>query len=232
MTAAGPEGLPTDRKKVPIAAPEVVPETPWHPGELGSDGACGDWTGVRAYTVGHSTRTQEEMVELLRGHGVATLVDIRKMPRSRHNPQFNLEVLAEAMPAAGIGYAHLSRLGGLRRGSNAASPNGGWRNAGFRAYADYMQTEAFAEGLAELRAIAEAGPVALMCAEAVPWRCHRSLVADALTVRGVEVREIASPTRATVHTLPSFARAEGCHLTYPPADPEADVAPPEEDAGA
>ncbi len=205
----------------------VAHETPEQPHERGADDVCGDWAGVRAFTVGHSTRTQEEMVELLRGHGVATLVDIRHMPRSRHNPQFNLETLTEVMPAAGIGYAHLSRLGGLRHGRNAASPNVGWRNAGFRAYADYMQTGEFAEGLAELREIAEAGPVALMCAEAVPWRCHRSLVADALTVRGVEVREITSPTRATVHKLTPFARAEGCHLTYPAAeDATSEESPP------
>jgi uncharacterized protein (DUF488 family) len=140
------------------------------------------------------------------------------MPRSRHNSQFTQEALAKALPEAGMAYAHLPRLGGLRRGLGAASPNAGWRNASFRAYADYMQTADFAQGLAELRALAAAGPVALMCAEAVPWRCHRSLIADALTIRGVEVREIQSPTRTGVHKLTPFARVDGLRITYPAID--------------
>ena len=119
------------------------------------------------------------------------------------------------MPAAGIAYVHLPRLGGLRRGLGAASPNAGWRNASFRAYADYMQTPEFVAGLDEVRRLAAAGPVALMCAEAVPWRCHRSLIADALVARGVEVREIQSADRAAPHALPSFARVEGGRVTYP-----------------
>ncbi len=149
---------------------------------------------------------------------MATLADVRTMPRSRHNPQFNQEALSTALPDAGLVYAHLPLLGGLRRGLGAASPNTGWRNASFRAYADYMQTADFAQGLAELRALADAGPVALMCAEAVPWRCHRSLIADALTIRGVEVREIWSPTRTEVHKLPPFAHVDGLRLTYPAGD--------------
>ncbi|HEX5497886.1 MAG TPA: DUF488 domain-containing protein, partial [Thermomicrobiales bacterium] len=136
------------------------------------------WANAVVYTIGHSTRTQAELIALLRAHGVATLADVRHMPRSRHNPQFNADELAVALPEAGIAYIHLPRLGGLRRGLGAASPNAGWRNASFRAYADYMQSADFAEGLAELRRLTEAGPVALMCAEAVPWRCHRSLIAD------------------------------------------------------
>ena len=149
---------------------------------------------------------------------MATLVDVRIMPRSRHNPQFNQEALSSALPDAGLAYAHLPLLGGLRRGLGAASPNTGWRNASFRAYADYMQTADFARGLAELRALADAGPVALMCAEAVPWRCHRSLIADALTIRGVEVREIWSPARTEIHKLTPFARVEGLRITYPASD--------------
>jgi uncharacterized protein (DUF488 family) len=155
------------------------------------------------------------LIALLRHHGVATLADVRTMPRSRHNPQFNLEELAIALPEAGIAYAHLPRLGGLRRGGGATSLNEGWRNASFRAYADYMQTADFAHGLEELRELTKAGPVALMCAEAVPWRCHRSLIADALTIRGVEVREIQSPTRTEVHKLTPFACVDGLHITYP-----------------
>jgi len=142
-----------------------------------ADGAGDEpnWSDAVVYTIGHSTRSQGELIDLLRAHGVATLADVRRMPRSRRNPQFNEETLAEALPAAGIAYVHLPRLGGLRRSLGAASPNGGWRNASFRAYADYMQTADFAAGLDELRRWASAGPVALMCAEAVPWRCHRSL---------------------------------------------------------
>jgi uncharacterized protein (DUF488 family) len=170
------------------------------------------------YTIGHSTRTRAELIGLLRHYAVATLVDVRVMPRSRHNPQFNLEALVEALPEAGMAYAHLSRLGGLRRGLGAASPNDGWRNASFRAYADYMQTADFAQGLEDLRALAGTGPVALMCAEAVPWRCHRSLIADALTIRGVAVCEIRSATRTEVRKLTPFARVDGLRITYPAVD--------------
>ena len=190
-------------------------ETPAH---LGSGDANQDWASARVYTIGHSTRTQEELIALLRHYGVATLADVRTMPRSHHNPQFNLEALSSALPDAGLAYAHLPLLGGLRRGVGAASPNTGWRNASFRAYADYMQTAEFVHGVAELHALADAGPVALMCAEAVPWRCHRSLIADALTIRGVEVREIWSPTRTEIHKLTPFARVDGLRITYPAVD--------------
>ncbi|HET7093135.1 MAG TPA: DUF488 domain-containing protein, partial [Thermomicrobiales bacterium] len=155
--------------------------------------------------------------------GVKTLADVRRMPRSRRNPQFNDDALAAALPAAGIAYVHLPRLGGLRRGLGAASPNAGWRNASFRAYADYMQTAEFAEGLDELRQLTEAGPLALMCAEAVPWRCHRSLIADALVARGVIPREIQIATRAAPHALPPFARVNGERVTYPEPLPADDV---------
>jgi len=174
-----------------------------------------DWAGAKVYTIGHSTRTQADLVALLQHYEIATLADVRKMPRSRHNPQFNLEELAQALPEAGIAYAHLPRLGGLRSRAATASPNNGWRNASFRAFADYMQTADFAHGLEELRALTKTGPVALMCAEAVPWRCHRSLIADALTIRGVEVREIWSATRTEAHKLTPFAQVEGLSITYP-----------------
>lgn len=180
--------------------------------------AMAAWADARVYTIGHSTRPQAELIELLHHYEVATLADVRTIPRSRHNPQFNRDVLAEALPAAGLAYVHLPLLGGLRHGLGEASPNTGWRNESFRAYADYMQTAEFAEGLEQLRALTPAGPVALMCAEAVPWRCHRSLIADALTIRGVAVREIWSDTRTEIHKLTPFARVDGLRITYPAAE--------------
>lgn len=153
---------------------------------------------------------------MLRHYSIVTLVDIRHMPRSRHNPQFNHEELEQALPAYGIRYVHLAGLGGLRHGWGADSPNTGWRNASFRAYADYVATDSFRQGIAEVLALARNGPAALMCAEAVPWRCHRALVADALLARGVVVRDIYDARRAAPHHLPSFARVAGEQVTYPP----------------
>jgi DNA-3-methyladenine glycosylase II len=172
------------------------------------------WRGVRVFTIGHSTRSLDELVASLRSFGVAVLADVRTVPRSRHNPQFDREALGPALRARKIRYAHVARLGGLRR-AQRDSPNSGWRNASFRGYADYMQTAEFAAGLEELRDLATRGPVAVMCAEAVPWRCHRSLVADALTVRGAPVEHIAGPGHASPHHLTPFAVADGRRLTYP-----------------
>jgi len=169
----------------------------------------------RIYALGHSTRSLAELVELLRHYGVTTLADIRQISCSRHNPQFNREELEASLPLQDIDYVHLSLLGGLRRGLGKASANTAWRNLSFRGYADYMQTEEFARGVAELLAFAATGPVAMMCAEAVPWRCHRSLVADALLVRGVVVLDVQSVRRSTPHRLTPFARVEGEHITYP-----------------
>lgn len=166
------------------------------------------------YTIGHSTRPAVELVALLDGHGVRKLLDVRTIPRSRHNPQFNADALAATLAAAGIGYVHMPSLGGLRR-PKPDSVNAGWRNVSFRGYADYMQTPAFAAAIDELIAIGRAQPAALMCAEAVPWRCHRSLIADALLVRGVPALEIVSATRATPHALTPFARVAGTAITYP-----------------
>ncbi len=165
-------------------------------------------------TVGHSTRTIGEFIDLLHAHGVECLVDVRTIPRSRHNPQFNQEVLPQSLKVAGVDYVHLADLGGLRR-SRQDSINLGWRNASFRGFADYMQTEAFERGLAELMRLAEKSLVAVMCAEAVPWRCHRSLIADALVVRGYEVIEISSSTRSQTHELTRWARVDGMRVTYP-----------------
>ncbi|MEI2689861.1 MAG: DUF488 domain-containing protein [Anaerolineae bacterium] len=166
------------------------------------------------FTIGHSTRPLEQFIALLRDHGVALVADVRTVPRSRHNPQFNRETLPAALAEAGIGYSHLADLGGLRH-TTAASINTGWRNDSFRGFADYMQTEGFAAGLAELLALAQQGPVAIMCAEAVPWRCHRSLIADALAVRGVAVEHIIGAGRTQPHSLTPFAHVEGTRITYP-----------------
>ncbi|HZH12861.1 MAG TPA: DUF488 domain-containing protein [Archangium sp.] len=172
------------------------------------------WGKARIYTVGHSTRSAEELVELLQAHGIQTLVDIRTVPRSRTNPQFNQDALPRTLAPSDIRYVHLPRLGGLRRASKD-SPNSAWRNASFRGYADYMQTDEFTRGLEELRELTPDGPLALMCAEAVRWRCHRSLVADALFARGVEVRHISSRTRAEPHKLTPFAELHGRQVLYP-----------------
>lgn len=173
----------------------------------------GDIEVVR--TIGHSTRPLEELVEILRSHGVKLLVDIRKMPRSRTNPQFNTESLPGALAPHGIDYLLMSGLAGLRRRSAGSTTNGAWRNASFRAYADYMQTPEFAGSLEELIAVSRLRPAAIMCAEALPWRCHRSLVADALVARGIPVDHLMSPTKASHHTLRDFARVEDGMVWYP-----------------
>lgn len=167
------------------------------------------------YTIGHSTRTWEEFRDLLRAHGIQRVVDVRTVPRSRHNPQFNRDVLSAKLRGGRIRYVHLGKLGGLRR-AKSDSPNMGWHNASFRGFADYMQTPEFRAGLQRLLKLAADKRSALMCAEAVPWRCHRSLIADALLVRGVRVREIIGGKGAREHGLTSFARVRGCGITYPP----------------
>jgi uncharacterized protein (DUF488 family) len=173
---------------------------------------------MRIFTIGHSTRPLEEFIGMLQGHAIERLADIRTMPRSRHNPQFNTDTLPAALAPAGIAYIHLPGLGGLRP-KRAHSINTGWRNASFRAYADYMQTEEFNGHIERLIAMAENERIALMCAEAVPWRCHRSLVGDALLVRNIDVEEIVSAEKLAPHTLTPFARVEGTRITYPSAEP-------------
>ncbi|HEX8908516.1 MAG TPA: DUF488 domain-containing protein [Anaeromyxobacteraceae bacterium] len=175
------------------------------------------WGRARVLAVGHSTRPLEELIALLRSTGAITLADVRTIPRSRRNPQYDQQALEPALAAAGIRYAHLARLGGLRH-ARKDSPNGGWHNASFRGYADYMQTGDFEEGLVELRALAREGPVAVMCAEAVPWRCHRSLLADALFARGVVVEHIVGRGRTRPHRLTPFAQRVGRQVIYPPPD--------------
>jgi uncharacterized protein (DUF488 family) len=167
------------------------------------------------FTVGHSTHSIEEFIALLKGHGVEHLVDVRSIPKSRHCPQFNTEVLGPWLQRAGIGYTAIKGLGG-RRYSRKGSINTGWRNASFRGYADYMATEAFAAGLDELSAIAHKQRTTIMCAEAVPWRCHRSLIADAMVLRGWQVLEIVSAQPAKPHKLTSFLKVVDGRITYPP----------------
>ncbi|MBX5480270.1 MAG: DUF488 domain-containing protein [Myxococcaceae bacterium] len=173
------------------------------------------WSGAEIFAVGHSTRTAKELIELLRAHGVATLADIRTVPRSRTNPQFNLEPFGRALAKAGLRHVHLAELGGRRKARRDSDLNAGWRNASFRGFADYVQSEGFARGLEALRKLAKQGPVAIMCAEGNRWRCHRSLVADALYARGVVVQHIESATRARPHTPTPFARIRGLKVTYP-----------------
>jgi uncharacterized protein (DUF488 family) len=165
--------------------------------------------------VGQSTRSLDEFLTLLAAHAVARLVDVRTVPRSRHNPQFNRDTFPGALEAAGVRYTHRADLGGFRR-THSDSPNAGWRNPSFRGFADYMLTPEFADSLADLIAAASQERVVLMCAEAVPWRCHRSLIADALVVHGVRVEEIVSGTRREIHRLTPFALVNGLVLTYPP----------------
>jgi uncharacterized protein (DUF488 family) len=169
---------------------------------------------IVVFTIGHSTRPIEEFIGLLESNGVRRLIDIRTIPKSRRNPQFSADNLAASLHAAQIGYIHLKALGGLRH-PRSDSVNTGWRNATFRGYADYMQTNEFEAALDRAIALAQQEPTALMCAEAVPWRCHRSLVSDALVVRGVEVLEIVNESAPHEHKLTPFARVEGVRITYP-----------------
>lgn len=172
---------------------------------------------MRVFTIGHSTRSIEELLDLLRQNGVGLLVDVRRFPGSRRHPQFNSEALARSLDDAGIRYRHESDMGGRRTG-RADSPNQGWRNTSFRAYADHLDTPEFRAALDRLTADAAANP-AIMCAEAVPWRCHRRLIADALVASGVEVRHIISPTSVTSHELNPMARVDGRgRVTYPGPD--------------
>ena len=166
------------------------------------------------YTIGHSTRTLEEFVALLRAHGIAQLADVRTVPKSRRHPHFAGEALARSLPAAGIAYRHLGGLGGLRK-PRKDSPNTAWRHESFRGYADHMQTAAFQEALDDLIDWNGGGVTVVMCAEAVWWQCHRQLIADALVARGIDVRHVMSAASAPPHALTSFARVEGGRVTYP-----------------
>jgi uncharacterized protein (DUF488 family) len=177
---------------------------------------------VTVWTVGHSTRPIEQFLALLAEHSIERLVDVRTVPRSRHNPQFNRDALPAALESVGIAYSHVKELGGLRH-ARKDSPNTGWRNASFRGFADYMLTPEFEQALDGLVALAGRERAAIMCAEAVPWRCHRSLIADALTARGTGVMHIMGPGRSQPHTLTPFARVEGTRVTYPGDQPRLEL---------
>jgi uncharacterized protein (DUF488 family) len=164
--------------------------------------------------VGHSTRTLDNLARLLKAYGIQRLVDVRSIPRSRHNPQFNRVTLSRFLRNRRINYRHMKSLGGLRH-ERTNSPNTGWRNASFRGFADYMQTPDFAKALGQLIKLAVDRPTAIMCAEAVPWRCHRSLIADALTVQGLKVKDIFSATNVKPHILTPLAKLRGTQVTYP-----------------
>ena len=166
------------------------------------------------WTIGHSTRPIEAFIDLLQAHDIRLLGDVRTIPYSRRNPQFNTDALAESLVKAGLEYHHLPALGGRRR-SRPDSVNRGWRSTGFRGYADYMQTDTFWGALEELMVYGRITRTAIMCAEAVPWRCHRSLIADALVSRGWQVRHILSTAEAPPHQITPFARIENDILTYP-----------------
>jgi uncharacterized protein (DUF488 family) len=193
-------------RKQPGATPSPRVETP----------AC-ERSSPQIFTVGHSTRAIDEFIDLLRAHAVRQLVDVRTIPRSRHNPQFGRDQLGPALEKAGIHYLHTPGLGGLRH-AYRDSVNTAWRNTSFRGYADYMQTRPFTDALGELIALARKQSTAIMCAEAVPWRCHRSLIADALLVRGIDAEEISSPSRTQPHKLTPWARVAGETITYPATD--------------
>ena len=172
---------------------------------------------VTIYTIGHSNRSIETFIDLLRENDVRLVADIRTIPKSRHNPQFGQDRLSVSLAEAGINYRHLAELGGLRK-ARPDSPNAAWRNTSFRGYADYMQTTGFTAALEGLIGLAQETPTTIMCAEAVPWRCHRSLVADALLVRDVDVIDIMGPGSTRPHKLTPFASVDGKVITYPPHD--------------
>jgi uncharacterized protein (DUF488 family) len=166
------------------------------------------------FTVGHSTRPIEDFTALLEAHEIQLLVDVRTVPRSRHNPQFNRDTLPASLQRAHIDYLHMPELGGLRH-ARKDSTNTAWRNLSFRGFADYMETPEFEKGLAQLIDEAQTRRTAIMCAEAVPWRCHRSLIADALVARGLEVFEISSLTRVQQHKMTPFVKIEDTKVHYP-----------------
>jgi uncharacterized protein (DUF488 family) len=169
---------------------------------------------LKVYTIGHSTRTLEEFIQLLKTYGVTLLVDVRTVPRSRHNPQFNKETLPASLKPEGVRYIHMPEIGGLRR-PKRDSVNLAWRNMSFRGYADYMQSKEFTDNLLKIIALARENCLAIMCAEALPWRCHRSLISDALVLRHVKVQHIISATSIITHELNEMAQVEGTKITYP-----------------
>jgi uncharacterized protein (DUF488 family) len=168
-----------------------------------------------ACTIGHSNRPIDAFIDLLQRNEIVRVLDVRTVPRSRHNPQFNQDALPASLEAVQISYTHLAGLGGLRH-ARADSQNTGWHNLSFRGYADYMQSAEFAENVEWVANLARTERCVLMCAEAVPWRCHRSMIGDALLVRGIQVEDIIGPTGRRPHVLTAFAHVDGTRITYPP----------------
>jgi len=169
---------------------------------------------IAVYTVGHSTRSIEEFIKLLKTYKIETVVDVRKIAKSRHNPQFGEDKLSESLEKQSILYKRMEGLGGLRHTANT-SVNKAWENLSFRGYADYMQTSEFAKSVEELIKISGEKQTVIMCAEAVPWRCHRSLIGDALLVRNIQVEDIMNEKGSRPHKLTSFAKVAGKTITYP-----------------
>ena len=174
---------------------------------------------MKIYTIGHSTRSFDDFIAILRSFDIRAVADVRQFPRSRRYPHFNDDSLAQHLPGCGIAYLPFKSLGGRRR-TRRDSPNTGWRNESFRGYADFMMTEPFERALTELMDAARQRPTTTMCAEAVPWRCHRSLISDAVLVRGWEVLDVMDEGKANPHKLTKFARVQGTTVTYPPEEPE------------
>jgi uncharacterized protein (DUF488 family) len=164
-------------------------------------------------TVGHSNRSLDDFLAILKSHAISRILDVRRYPTSRKWPHFDAAALAASLPAAGVDYAGLPHLGGRRR-PRPDSPHVAWRDESFRGFADFMDTPEFAAGLAEVERLAAERPSALMCAEALPWKCHRSLIADALVARGWEARDVMSEKEARPHRIPRFARVEGGRVIY------------------
>ncbi len=180
-----------------------------------SKGSAAPEKSSLVFTIGHSTQPLDDFIDVLNTHGVEMIVDVRTIPRSRHNPQFNLDALPESLKSARIGYRQMPGLGGLRH-PRRDSFNMGWQNPSFRGFADYMQTEEFEKNLEKLITLVRSKRSCLMCAEAVPWRCHRSLIADILTVRGIAAKHIIGKSQPQLHKLTPFARVDGKRITYPP----------------
>ena len=205
------------RSQNPAAQESAAPlKTSTAPTDIGHAAESSDSTShpLTIFTIGHSTHPIDEFIALLKTYGIEQLVDVRTVPKSRHVPQFNSEALAEALGKQGIAYVHLKALGGLRH-AKKDSINTGWRNASFRGYADYMASNEFEQGIDRLIGLAKAKRTVIMCAEAVPWRCHRSLIGDALLARGITVEDIMSATSVRPHKLTEFAKVDGQQITYP-----------------
>lgn len=171
-------------------------------------------TANTIYTIGHSTRTIEDFIKLIKTYGIEMVVDVRTIAGSEHNPQYNEEILEKSLSKHNISYMRIKGLGGLRHTAKT-SLNNAWKNASFRGYADYMHTPEFEESIEELIKLAKEKQIAIMCAEAVPWRCHRSLIGDALVVRDIAVEDIINEKSCEPHKFTSFAHVVGDTITYP-----------------